>query len=157
MEINIVTIVLGMIVSFTLPLLIVSCVLVYILWSGNAKTISSDVEAVSTNLNPVIKHTESPKIIEVIHNLYTLIQKFTLLESDNVQSSLSLSSQNRMNKVASVASKLIKFGRIRDIEGLDRLTSHLTGVVIILNPVPHHEITEQETEEKSNNQPHLLK
>ena len=151
MEINIVTIVLGMIVSFTLPLLIVSCVLVYIHWSGNAKTISSDVEAVSTNLNPVIKHTESPKIIEVIHNLYTLIQKFTLLESDNVQSSLSLSSQNRLNKVASVASKLIKFGRIRDIEGLDRLTSHLTGVVIILNPVPHHEITEQETEEKSNN------
>ena len=92
MEINIVTIVLGMIVSFTLPLLIVSCVLVYILWSGNSKTLSSDVEAVSVNLNPVIKHTESPKLLRVINNLYTLIQKFTLQESDNVQSSLSLSS-----------------------------------------------------------------
>ena len=98
MEINIVTIVLGMIVSFTLPLLIVSCVLVYILWSGNAKTISSDIEAVSTDLNPVIKHRESLKIIEVINNLYTLIQKFALQESDNVQSSFSLSSQNRLKK-----------------------------------------------------------
>ena len=157
MEINIVTIVLGMIVSFTLPLLIVSCVLVYILWSGNAKTISSDIEAVSTDLNPVIKHTESPKILEVINNLYTLIQKFTLQESDNVQSSLTLSSQIRLKKVATVASKLIRFGHIRDMEGLDRLTSHLTGVVIVLNPVLHNECSKQVAEEESNTKLQILK
>ena len=157
MEINIATIVLGMIVSFTLPLLIVSCVLVYILWSGNSKTLSSDVEAVSVNLNPVIKHTESPKLLRVINNLYTLIQKFTLQESDNVQSSLSLSSQIRLKKVASVASKLIRFGHIRDMEGLDRLTSHLTGVVIVLNPVLHNECSKQVAEEESNIKLQMLK
>ena len=148
MEINIVTIVLGMIVSFTLPLLFVSCVLVFILWPKQDKTLSSDVESVSTNLNSVIKHSEDSKLIRVINSLYPIIQRMSVQESDNVQSFPSFGSHNKMKNVVSVASKLIWFGRIRDIEGLGRLTSHLTGVVIIKNPKLEHESSKQETDKK---------
>ena len=148
MEINIVTIVLGMIVSFTLPLLFVSCVLVFILWSRKDKTLSSDVESVSTNLNSVIKHSEDPKLLRVINSLYPIIQRMSMRESDNVQPFSSFGSHNRMKNVVSVASKLIRFGRIQDIEGLGRLTSHLTGVVIVLNPKLDHESSKQETNEE---------
>ena len=148
MEINIVTIVLGMIVSFTLPLLFVSCVLVFILWSRKDKTLSSDVESVSTNLNSVIKHSEDPKLLRVINSLYPIIQRMSMRESDNVQPFSSFGSHNRMKNVVSVASKLIRFGRIQDIEGLSRLTSHLTGVVIVLNPKLDHESSKQETNEE---------
>ena len=142
MEINIVTIVLGMVVSFTLPLLIVSCVLVCILWSRHGKTFSSDVESVSANSNMVIKQVGDPNILTVIKNLYTIIQRYKLQEQDNVKSS-SLG----LKKASSVASKLIRFGRIQDMEGLGRLTSHLTGVVIVLNPAIDQNRSEQETEE----------
>ena len=145
MEINIVTIVLGMIVSFTLPLLFVSCVLVFILWSRKDKTLSSDVESISTNLNSVIKHSEDPKLLRVINSLYPIIQRMSMRESDNVQPFSSFGSHNRMKNVVSVASKLIRFGRIQDIEGLGRLTSHLTGVVIVLNPKLDHESSKQES------------
>ena len=145
MEINIVTIVLGMIVSFTLPLLFVSCVLVFILWSRQDKTLSSDVESVSTNLNSVIKHSEDPKLLRVINSLYSIIHRMSMQESDKVHSFSSFGNQNRMKNVVSVASKLIRFGRIRDIEGLGRLTSHLTGVVIVLNPKLDHGSSKQET------------
>ena len=148
MEINIVTIVLGMIVSFTLPLLFVSCVLVFILWSRKDKTLSSDVESISTNLNSVIKHSEDPKLLRVLNSLYPIIQRMSMRESDNVQPFSSFSSHNRMKNVVSVASKLIRFGRIQDIEGLGRLTSHLTGVVIVLNPKLDHESSKQETNEE---------
>ena len=145
MEINIVTIVLGMIVSFTLPLLFVCCMLVFILWSRKDKTLSSDVESISTNLNSVIKHSEDPKLLRVINSLYPIIQRMSMRESDNVQPFSSLGSHNRMKNVVSVASKLIRFGRIQDIEGLGRLTSHLTGVVIVLNPKLDHESSKQES------------
>ena len=148
MEINIVTIVLGMIVSFTLPLLFVSCVLVFILWSRQAKTLSSDVESISTNLNSVIKHSEDPKLLRVINSLYPIIQRMSMLKTDNEQSFSSFGSHNRMKNVVSVASKLIRFGRIQDIEGLGRLTSHLTGVVIVLNPKLDHESSKQETDKE---------
>ena len=148
MEINIVTIVLGMIVSFTLPLLFVCCMLVFILWSRKDKTLSSDVESVSTNLNSVIKHSEDPKLLRVINSLYPIIQRMSMRESDNVQPFSSFGSHNRMKNVVSVASKLIRFGRIQDIEGLGRLTSHLTGVVIVLNPKLDHESSKQETNEE---------
>ena len=148
MEINIVTIVLGMIVSFTLPLLFVSCVLVFILWSRQDKTLSSDVESISTNLNSVIKHSEDPKLLRVINSLYPIIQRMSMLESDNVQSFSAFGSHNRMKNVVSVASKLIRFGRIQDIEGLGRLTSHLTGVVIVLNPKLDHESSKLEADKK---------
>ena len=156
MEITIVTIVLGMIVSFTFPLLIVSCVLVYILWSRDGKTISSDVESESKNLNTVITHSEDAKLLKVINNLYSIIQRFAFQESDNVQSSSYFGNQIRLKKTASVATKLIRFGRIRDIEGLDRLTSHLTGVVIIRNPVLVSENSDQEKEKKAHPQLQIM-
>ena len=156
MEITIVTIVLGMIVSFTFPLLIVSCVLVYILWSRDGKTISSDVESESENLNSVITHSEDPKVLKVINNLYSIIQRLAFQESNNVQSSSYFGTQNRLKKTESVASKLIRFGRIRDIEGLDRLTSHLTGVVIIRNPVLISENSDQEKDNKAHTQLQIM-
>ena len=148
MEINIVTIVLGMIVSFTLPLLFVSCVLVFILWSKKDKTLSSDVESVSTSLNSVIKHSKDPKLLRLINSLYPIIQRMSMQESDKVQSFSSFGNHNKMKNVVSVASRLIRFGRIRDIEGLGRLTSHLTGVVIVLNPILDQESSKEETDEK---------
>ena len=156
MEITFVTIVLGMIVSFTFPLLIVSCVLVYILWSRDGKTISSDVESESKNLNSVITHSEDPKLLKVINNLYSVIQRLAFQESDNVQSSLYFGNQIGFKKTASVATKLIRFGRIRDIEGLDRLTSHLTGVVIIRNPVLVSENSDQEKDKKAHPQLQIM-
>ena len=69
-------------------------------------------------------------------------------ESDNVKSFSSFGSHNKMKNVVSVASRLIRFGRIRDIEGLGRLTSHLTGVVIVLNPILDQESSKEETDEK---------
>ena len=156
MEITFVTIVLGMIVSFTFPLLIVSCVLVYILWSRDGKTISSDVESESKNLNSVITHSEDPKLLKVINNLYSVIQRLAFQESDNVQSSSYFGNQIGLKKTASVATKLIRFGRIRDIEGLDRLTSHLTGVVIIRNPVLVSENSDQEKDKKAHPQLQIM-
>ena len=71
-----------------------------------------------------------------------------MLKSDNDQSISSFGRHSRMKNVVSVASKLIRFGRIQDIEGLGRLTSHLTGVVIVLNPKLDHESSKQETDKE---------
>ena len=141
MEITILTIVLGMIVSFTLPLVIVSCVLVYILWSRSEKFIASDVEMVSQNFCQVTKRSEDPKPFKVFSNLYSFIFRYALQETDNMQH---LGNKLRLKKATSVASKLIRFGRIQDMEGLTRLTSHLTGVVIVHNPALHNSNSEQD-------------
>ena len=134
-----------MIVSFTLPLLFVSCVLVYILWSRQDKKLSSDVEA-SSSVSLLTKHTDDPKLFKVINNLYTMIQGNILQDVYNRQSSFD--DRNRLKKTTSVASRLIRFGRIQDMEGLVRLTSHLTGVVIVQNPVLDHKNSEREADKK---------
>ena len=130
MELSMLTVALGMIVCFTLPLLIITGVLVIILWR-RPKNIDADVESDAPNTNMIMNSTQLSKISTVINSLYIA------LGLDNIQQTAIMLNKDLsgLQKVNSVANRLSRFGGIHNIEDLGRLTRHLTGVVIVLNPV----------------------
>ena len=110
-----ITVILGMLVCFTLPLLIITSVLVCILWR---KPKTADVE--SDAPNTTMKSFEVSKLSNVINSLYIALGLYKIKHKDSLTDS--------------VANRLTRYGGIHNIEDLGRLTRHLTGVVIILNP-----------------------
>ena len=124
MEGSLITITLGMIICFTLSLLIFTCVLVYILWS---KQQSSNADVESHAIRTTTEETNLQRIaniLKILIRLRNMEQTFDTLRND----------KEGLFKVSSVAKKLIRFGHIQDKAGLESLTSHLTGVVIVRNP-----------------------
>ena len=137
MEVSILTIVLGMIISFTLPLLIITCVLVCLLWPKQQSS-DADVESHAIATNAVhLKHIEDTNLLRIIKSLQTFIGLRKIEDS-----------QRRLLKVSSVAQRLIRFGHIQDTGSLERLTSHLTGVVIVRNPEVECDTSKQKVNNK---------
>ena len=134
-----ITIVLGMIICFTLSLLIFTCMLVYTLWSKQQSP-KADVES-----HAIRTTTEETNLLRIANILKILIglrnieQTFDTVHNDN----------EGLFKVSSVAKKLIRFGHIQDIARLESLTSHLTGVVIVLNPAVHYDKCKQKKQNKA--------
>ena len=128
-----------MIICFTLSLLIFTCVLVYILWSKQQSP-NADVES-----HAIRTTTEETNLLRIANILKILIglrnieQTFGTLRND----------KEGLFKVSSVAKKLIRFGHIQDIAGLESLTSHLTGVVIVLNPAVQYDKCKQKKQNKA--------
>ena len=129
MELSMLTVALGMIVCFTLPLLIITGVLVIILWRRQ-KAFDDNVESDATNTNVTMNSIDISKMSRVINSLYIA------LGLNNIQQTSSMLNKDLsgLQKVHSVANRLSRFGGIHNIEDLGRLTRHLTGVVIVLNP-----------------------
>ena len=134
MELSMLTVALGMIVCFTLPLLIITGVLVIILWR-RPKNIDADVESDAPNTNMIMNSTQLSKISTVINSLYIALGLDNIQQTATLTSSMLNKDLSGLQKVNSVANRLSRFGGIHNIEDLGRLTRHLTGVVIVLNPV----------------------
>ena len=69
MELSMLTVALGMIVCFTLPLLIITGVLVIILWRRQ-KAFDDNVESDATNTNVTMNSIDISKMSRVINSLY---------------------------------------------------------------------------------------
>lgn len=128
------TVALGMIVCFTLPLLIITCVLVIVLWR-RPKVFDDNVESNAPNTNMMMNSIDDSKISRVINSLYIALGLHNIQQTATLTSSMLNNGQTGQQKVRSVANRLSRFGGIHNIEDLGRLTRHLTGVVIVLNPV----------------------
>ena len=134
MELSMLTVALGMIVCFTLPLLIITCVLVIIVWR-RPKVFETNVESDASNTNMMMNSIDVSKISRVINSLYIALGMHNIKQTATLTSSTLNKDQAGLHKVQSVANRLTRFGGIHNIEHLGRLTRHLTGVVIVLNPV----------------------
>ena len=144
MELSMLTVALGMMVCFTLPLLIITGVLVIILWR-RPKAFDDNVESDATNTNVTMNSIDISKMSRVINSLYIA------LGLNNIQQTSSMLNKDLsgLQKVHSVANRLSRFGGIHNIEDLGRLTRHLTGVVIVLNPVLNSNKSIQDSERSS--------
>ena len=111
--------------------------LVCILWPRQ-KSSDADVEAHAIATNTVhLKHIEDTNLLRIINTLKTFIGLRKIEET-----------QGRLLKVSSVTQILIKFGHIQDIRSLERLTLHLTGVVIVRNPELEYDTSKQKDNKK---------
>ena len=142
------TVTLGMIVCFTLPLLIITCVLVIVLWR-RPKVFDDNVESNAPNTNMMMNSIDDSKISRVINSLYIALGLYNIQQTATLTSSMLNNGQTGQQKVRSVANRLSRFGGIHNIEDLGRLTRHLTGVVIVLNPVLNSNKSIQELEKSA--------
>ena len=134
MELNMITVVLGMVVCFTLPLLIIACVLVFVLWK-RPKTFDAYVESDMQKSKMMIDSIEVSKISMVINILYIALGLQNKQQTASLTSTILKKDQVGLHKINSVVNRLTMFRGLHNIEDLGRLKRHLTGVVIVLNPV----------------------
>ena len=136
-----ITTVLGILICFTLPMLIFTCVLVCLLWPKQQSS-KSNADVESHAVRTTTEQTNLLRIANIVNKLIGLT---------NIEQTLSTLHNDKKGlfKVSSVANTLIRFGHIQDIAGLESLTSHLTGVVIVLNPAVHNDKCKQKKQNKA--------
>ena len=129
MDLSIYTLVMGMVLCFTVPLLVVTCILVYIVWSRNynndnlSKKTKAAILSTEALSHTAISHVNSHSNSMLIWNNRTNVTSFMEQTEMFLLKSVVMSTLRRLMRSDPGLSEL------------SRIPTKLTNAVIMLNPV----------------------